>query len=169
MKKKNLLTTSAILSTILNVKGVYEYFLLLGNNGYKIDYENIIKNNEEIKECLFNNKKSKLLIAKNILQSLLPSFNIYMSRKGKNLDKITKNENIIRMNPNEIKCYQQMENNVDKIIFIVVTSSSKDINPNEVFDFIIKLRANIKEKTLSIQNKISNQKSFNLRKKFKEK
>jgi hypothetical protein len=169
MKKKKLLTASTILTVVLNVKGIYEYFLLLGDNGYKFDYENIIKNNKELKECLFNNKKSKLLIAKNALQSLLPGFNIYMSRKGKNLDKITKEENIIRMSSNEIKYYQQMENNADKIIFIVVTSINKNINPNDVFNFIVKSRENIKEKSLNIQNKLNNQKSLTLRKKFKEK
>ncbi len=169
MKKKKLLTASTILTVVLNVKGVYEYFLLLGDNGYKFDYENIIKNNKELKECLFNNKKSKLLIAKNALQSLLPGFNIYMSRKGKNLDKITKEENIIRMSSNEIKYYQQIENNADKIIFIVVTSINKNINPNDVFNFIVKSRENIKEKSLNIQNKLNNQKSLTLRKKFKEK
>ena len=168
MKKKNLITTSAILTAILNVKGVYEYFILLGDNGYKFDYENIIKNNKEIRESLFDNKKSKLLIATNVLQSLLPGFNIYMSKKGKSLDKITKDENIIPMSFDEIRCYQQIENSLDKIIFIVMISGNKEIDPEEAFGFTVKLKESIKEKVLSIQGKISNQKALTLRKKAQD-
>lgn len=166
--KKNLITTSAILTTILNVKGAYEYFILLGDNGYKFDYENIIKNNKEIRESLFDSKKSKILIAKNILQSLLPSFNIYMSKKGKSLDKITKDKNIIPMSFDEIRCYQQIENNLDKIIFIVMISSNKEINPDEALSFTVKIKESVKEKIHDIQSKVSNQKVLSLSKKSQE-
>ena len=141
---------------------------MLGDNRYKFDYENIIKNNKEIRESLFDNKKSKLLIAKNVLQSLLPGFNIYMSKKGKSLDKITKDENIIPMSFDEIRCYQQIENSLDKIIFIVMISSNKEFDPEEAFGFTVKLKESIKEKVLSIQGKISNQKALTLREKAQD-
>lgn len=157
MKKNNLLTTNAILSAILNVKGVYEYILLLGNNGYKFDYEKIIKNNKESLEIILNSKKSKLLIAKNFLKSLLPGFSVYMSKKGKNIDKISKDEYIIPMNFEEIKYYQQIQSNLDKIIFVIMISCSKEINPKDVFEFTEKIKENIKDKTFSIQSNMDSE------------
>ena len=91
-----------------------------------------------------------------------------MSKKGKSLDKITKDENIIPMSFDEIRCYQQIENSLDKIIFIVMISSNKEFDPEEAFGFTAKLKESIKEKVLSIQGKISNQKALTLRKKAQD-
>lgn len=165
MKKNNLLTTNVILSTILNVKGVYEYIIFLGDNGYKIDYKNIIKNNKEIAEELLNSKKSKLLIAKSFLNSLLPGFNIYVSRERKKLDTISKSAHIIQMSFDEIKYYHQIENNLEKIVFTIIISCNKNINPKEAFEFTNKIKENIKVKTLVVQNKICKQKKLTTNKK----